>query len=45
MWIIFILSALVIALFAMIMFWAGNRIYLAMKRDRQKFNNDNKGEK
>ena len=48
MWAIFIVSALVVALAAMIIVWIGNKIYLSMKNDNRKFecknsDNENRG--
>lgn len=41
MWVIFILSALIVAMATMIMMWVGHKIYLSMKRDNRKFEREN----
>lgn len=45
MWMIFILSTFIIAFIAMVLVWIGNKLYLAIKRDNQKFDNEIEGKK
>ena len=37
MWVIFIVSATIIAIIMMGLLWFGNKIYLSIKRDNKKF--------
>ena len=41
MWVIFIIGALIAAMAAIIIMWAGNKIYLSMKKDNRKFEREN----
>lgn len=37
MWVIFLLSALLIALTSLLIIWIGNRVYLSIKRQNKRF--------
>lgn len=45
MWVIFVLSAIAIAIISMCLFWIGNKFYIDMKRDNYKFEKEMKNEK
>lgn len=42
MWVIFLIGALIAAVVAMIIIWVGHKLYLSMKRDNRKFEEENK---
>lgn len=42
MWVIFIVSATIIAIIMMGLLWFGNKIYLSIKRDNEKFNSESR---
>lgn len=41
MWVIFLIGAFIAAVAAMIIMWTGHKIYLSMKRDNRKFDEEN----
>jgi len=44
MWLIFIVTAIVIAIIMMVLFWIGNKIYISMRKDNHKFEKELKKE-
>jgi len=44
MWLIFIVTAIVIAIIMMVLFWIGNKIYISMRKDNHKFEQELKKE-
>lgn len=41
MWVIFLSSCIVVALAAMLVLWIGNKVYLSIKRQNRKYENEN----